>query len=98
MPRSAIWSGEREIPPRVGALLIVTAATQSMANEIAKLINPFLLHFPLSANEELPTFAFPYSPAETERGQAFEFRLNHVMAVDDPMEPFSLETFEIGHA
>ena len=83
-------------PAEVGVLAIVTAASQETATEIARLANPFLLHFPLSDEEDLPTFAFPYSPAETERGPLYEFALNHVMRLDDPMEAFRLEVTEVG--
>ena len=83
-------------PVEVGVLAIVTAASQAAATEIARLANPFLLHFPLTDDEDLPTFAFPYSPAETERGPLYEFALNHVMRLDDPMEAFRLEVAEVG--
>lgn len=78
----------------IGVLGIVTAQTQQLANELAKHINPYLLHFPLTDNEELPTFAFPYSPAETERGPLYEFCLNHTLQIDDPLEVFTIEVFE----
>ena len=84
-------------PVEVGVLAIFAAATQATATEIARLANPFLLHFPLTDDEELPTFAFPYSPAETERGPLYEFALNHVMRLDDPMEAFRLEVTEVGN-
>ncbi len=83
-------------PVEVGVLAIVTAASQETASEIARLANPFLLHFPLTDEEDLPTFAFPYSPAETERGPLYEFALNHAMRLDDPMEAFRLEVAEVG--
>ena len=83
-------------PVEVGVLAIVTATSQAAATEIARLANPFLLHFPLTDDEDLPTFAFPYSPAETERGPLYEFALNHVMRLDDPMEAFRLEVMEVG--
>ena len=81
----------------VGVLCMVTAGTQETAHEIAKLANPFLLHFPLTDDEELPTFAFPYSPAETDRGPLYEFRLNHALVLDDPMSVFALDTLELGN-
>lgn len=84
------------VPAEVGVLAIATAGTQEAASETARLINPFLLHFPLEDDEPLPTFAFPYSPAETERGALYEFRLNHAMALDDPMDAFRLEVSEVG--
>ena len=83
-------------PAEVGVLGIATAESQEAATELAKLANPFLLHFPLEGDEELPTFAFPYSPAETERGRQYEFRLNHVLELDDPMDAFRLDAIEVG--
>lgn len=83
-------------PVEVGVLGIVTARTQEEAAEIGKLINPFVLHYPLTEEEELPTFAFPYSPATTDRGALYEFALNHVMALDDPMSAFRLVVTEVG--
>jgi len=79
-------------PNEVGVLGTITADTQETASEIAKFINPHLLHFPLTKNEELPTFAFPYSPAQTDRGPLYEFTLNHVMPLTHPMDAFRLET------
>ena len=83
-------------PAEVGVLGIVTAATQEIAAEIGKLINPWVLHYPLTEDEELPTFAFPYSPATTDRGPLYEFALNHVMALEDPMSAFRLTVSEVG--
>ena len=77
---------------------IITAETQETAGEIGRLINPFVLHYPLTEHEELPTFSFPYSPATTDRGPLYEFALNHVMALDDPMSVFRLEVEEVGNA
>ncbi|MGR3662857.1 MAG: acyclic terpene utilization AtuA family protein [Paracoccaceae bacterium] len=75
----------------VGVLGIVTAKDQETAANIAKLLNPYLLHHPLTRTEEQPTFAFPFSPAEIDRGAIYEFTLNHVMVLDDPMDAFVLE-------
>ncbi|SCY72444.1 acyclic terpene utilization AtuA family protein [Paracoccus tibetensis] len=82
-------------PVEVGVLGIITARTQAEASEIGKLINPFVLHYPLTDDEDLPTFAFPYSPATTDRGALYEFALNHVMVLDDPMSAFRIEVSEI---
>ena len=81
----------REAPAEAGVMGIITAPTQERANEIGKLLNPFLLHHPLTREEEQPTFAFPFSPAEIDRGAIYEFCLNHVMELDTPMDAFSLE-------
>jgi hypothetical protein len=85
-------------PAEIGVLGIVTAATAEAAEEIGKLINPFVLHYPLTSDEELPTFAFPYSPAQSERGPLYEFCLNHVLELDDPMDAFRLSVHQIGPA
>lgn len=79
----------------VGVLLIITAETQALASEIGKLANPHMLHYPLTENEELPTFAFPYSPAQSDRGALYEFALNHVLELDDPMSAFRLLVSEV---
>ncbi len=74
-------------PPReVGMLFVATAATQEMATRIAKTCNPTFFHFPLERGMELPSYAFPFTPAETERGQVFAFKLNHVVEVADAFE------------
>ena len=84
-------------PAEVGALCLITADTQEVADEIGQLANPFLLHMPLTDDEPLPTFAFPYSPAQTSRGAVYEFALNHLMVLENPMEAFRLDVSEVGH-
>jgi Acyclic terpene utilisation family protein AtuA len=86
-----------EIPCEVGVLGIVTAKTENLANEIGKILNPYLLHHPLTREEEQPTFAFMFSPAEINVGAIYEFCLNHVMELDDPMDAFSLEVLDVGN-
>lgn len=74
-------------PPReIGLLFVATAATQDIATQIAKTCNPWFFHLPLEARQELPSYAFPFSPAEIERGKVYEFKLNHVVQVEHPME------------
>jgi hypothetical protein len=85
-------------PVEVGILGLITAQTAKTAEEIGKLINPYVLHYPLTKDEELPTFAFPYSPAQSERGPLYEFALNHVMELDHPMQVFRLDVSEVGRA
>ena len=92
--------GGLETAPRVGSevgvLGIVTARTEELAGEIAKLLDPYLLHHPLTQEEEQPTFAFPFSPAQMSRGAVYEFCLNHVLELADPMEAYRLTADEIG--
>jgi hypothetical protein len=81
-------------PNETGVLCVITAEDQQTANEIGKLMNPYLLHHPLTRDEEQPTFSFPFSPAEIDRGAAYEFCLHHVLRLDDPMEVFRLEVVD----
>lgn len=87
-----------DVPVEVGILGILTCPTAEQAAEAGKILNPYLLHHPLTEDEPMPTFAFPFSPAEMQRGALYEFCLNHVMELDDPLSAFVLETHEVGHA
>ena len=74
-------------PPReIGLMLVVTAPSQELATEAARVSNPLFFHFPVREGSELPSYAFPFSPAEIERGQVFEFHLNHVVHTASPFE------------
>jgi hypothetical protein len=76
-------------PPReVGVLLKVRAPDQETATVVAKIANPLLLHMPLPGMTHLPSFAFPFSPAEIERGPSYEFVLNHSVIVASESEMF----------
>lgn len=80
-------AGGHGAPPReVGLMTLVTASEQAVATEIAKFCNPFLLHYPQHIDSPLPSYAFPFSPAEVELGELYEFKLNHVVALASPHE------------
>ncbi|MEM6727200.1 MAG: acyclic terpene utilization AtuA family protein [Pseudomonadota bacterium] len=79
----------------VGVLGIVTAASEAVSKEVAKILNPYLLHHALTEDEEMPTFAFPFSPTEMNRGEIYEFCLNHVLELHDPMEAFDVRVMEM---
>ena len=87
---------EARIGSEVGVLGIVTGETEAISGEVAKILNPYLLHHPLTEQEPMPTFAFPFSPTEMSRGAIHEFCLNHVLELDGPMDAFRLSTIEIG--
>ena len=75
---------------------IVTAQSEALSQEISKLLNPYMLHHPLTLEEEVPTFAFLFSPPEMPLGETYEFALNHVLHLKDPMDALKLEVNEIG--
>lgn len=75
------------VPPRdVGVMFVVTAPTQDLANRMAKACNPYFFHTPLRPGIEMPSYAFPFTPAEIPRGQVYEFVLNHVVQTRDGFE------------
>ena len=74
------------LPPEIGLMFVATASSQELATQIAKTCNPWFFHLPVQEDQELPSYGFPFSPAELERGQIFEFKLNHVVSVAHAME------------
>ncbi len=86
-------------PPReVGVMLLVNAPDQATATAVAKIANPLMLHLPTPGMNYLPSLAFPFSPAEVERGAAYEFVLNHVVDCTGPTDLFRTELGEKTHA
>ncbi|WP_300010025.1 acyclic terpene utilization AtuA family protein [uncultured Roseobacter sp.] len=83
-------------PVEIGAIGIITAPSEAQAAEIGKLLNPYLLHHPLTQEEEQPTFAFLFSPPEMHQGIVHEFALHHVLHLENPMDAFRLEVVDIG--
>lgn len=73
-------------PPDAGVMCVITAPTQDLANRMAKSCNPYFFHMPLRPGRDLPSYGFPFTPAEVPRGQVFEFVLNHVVHVDTGLE------------
>ena len=82
-------------PNEIGVLVVVTAKKQYECEEISKILNPLLLHHSLFKNNELPTFSFPLSPPSFNIGKKYEFCLNHVMIINNPMDIFKLEKYSI---
>jgi hypothetical protein len=74
-------------PPReVGVMCVITAETQELATQMAKACNPYFFHMPLFDDVEMPSYGFPFTPADIARGPVFQFLLNHVVELDDPLE------------
>ncbi len=84
------------VPPRdVGVMFVVTAPTQDLANQMAKACNPAFFHTPLRRGIEMPSYAFPFTPAEIPRGQVYEFVLNHVVHTRDAFELVRTEVVDL---
>lgn len=78
-------------PVEIGVMALATSATAERTKDIVALLNPYLLHFPLPGDKDLPTHAFPFSPASMDRGVVYEFVLSHVMVVANPLAPFRFD-------
>lgn len=84
---SGLPAPEGAAPPReIGLMFVATAETQDLATRIARTCNPYFFHFPVRRGKELPSYGFPFSPAEVERGRVYDFVLNHVVATRDGLE------------
>lgn len=84
-------------PPRdAGVVFVVSARSQELADQMAKACNPYFFHMPLRSGIELPSYAFPFTPAEIPRGQVYEFVLNHVVQTADGLELVRIEWVDQG--
>jgi len=82
---------ENFTPNEVIVMLRVTAETQEQATRIVKVYNPYLLHYPVDRSKPMPSFAFPFSPAEIEKGEVYEFKLAHLVNVESYKEMCRIE-------
>jgi hypothetical protein len=89
---------DKSTPKEVGVMLVVNAPEQATATAIAKVGNPLMLRLPVSNMDALPSLAFAFSPAEVERGPAYEFVLNHVVDSVSATGMFRIEMKEPTHA
>ena len=89
-------NGTADIPKELGVLISVTAPTQEIATDIASFVSHRSAHLPIPEYHGLvSSIAYPFSPPEIERGQAYEFTLNHIVEPATPYEMFRTELVEI---
>ncbi|MGC2939880.1 acyclic terpene utilization AtuA family protein [Brevibacterium sp. FAM 24638] len=83
----------------VGVVIEVIADTEEDSLSICHEVAGSLLHvdYPGQMNTA-GNVAFPFSPAEFNVGQCFEFSIYHLVHVDDPREFSRLEVTEVGGA
>lgn len=88
--------GALEPTPRVnshevGILFDVTAESADLAHSIASTVGHMGVHHPVPQwNGLISGLAFPFAPYVIDRGPVYRFTLNHVMEIDDPLEPFRI--------
>lgn len=96
------WNGVNGLPPpegtppprEIGMMCVVTADTQELASEIAKACGPYFFHMPIRDGMELPSYGMLFSPNEMDRGPVYQFELNHIVSLDDPLALVRMEITE----
>ena len=87
-----VWEpAQGTTPIEVPIIAEVVARTQEIANAALSLARVTLLHsdFPGRMCRE-GNMAFPFSPSDIERGPIYEFMMQHVIEIDDPLCMFPI--------
>ncbi len=85
-----------EVPHEVGILFEVTAGDQETARTLASTLSHFAVHYPIPEWSGLISgLAFPFAPAELDKGPVYRFNMNHVVLPDNPCEMFPIECREV---
>lgn len=80
----------------VGLLIDIVAHTQGLASAICSVAWHTALHHPIPEYSGLiSNIAFPYSPPGIAAGPVYRFCTNHLLTLNDPCEPFRIETEEV---
>ena len=83
---------DTRIGHEVGLLFQATAETQELATAIMKSVGHIAVHYPVPEWTGLITsIAYPYSPAEIQRGPSYRFNMNHVLEPASPLEMFDID-------
>jgi hypothetical protein len=82
------------VPLEIGMMGVITAKSQALASEIAKACNPYFFHMPIRMGMELPSYGWAFTPGDIDRGAVYQFELNHVVSVDDPLELVRMELID----
>lgn len=94
------WEPSKEAHPiEVSLIAEVVATSQEIANAALSLARVTLLHsdFPGRMCRE-GNMAFPFSPSDVERGAIYEFMLQHVIDIEDPLTMFPIDYETVGAA
>jgi acyclic terpene utilization AtuA family protein len=80
----------------VAILWDVLSGSQALSHSIAGSLSHMALHNPIPEWHGLISgLAFPFAPAEVDRGPVYEFHINHVALPANPTELFPIEHLEI---
>lgn len=80
----------------VGLNVEVISASKELAHAVARITWHTMLHQPIPGWSGLVSnIAFPYSPPVMYAGPVYEFMINHVLQLDDPLGPFPISMKDI---
>ena len=85
-----------EIGHEVGLLFTITSGEEAVTQAIAKTFAHFAVHYPIPEWRGLISgIAYPTVPADTYKGAAYRFNLNHVVVPNSAHEMFHTEFLEV---
>lgn len=91
-----IGGAENALPSEVCMMIEVIGDTPEHAKAASGVAWHTVLHYPVKQYSGLQSnLAFPFSPPDIPAGEAYEFCLNHVVEVDDPLELFPISYQEL---
>ncbi|AZO95897.1 acyclic terpene utilization AtuA family protein [Halocella sp. SP3-1] len=90
-PKSKLLSHE------LGIIIEAIALTQELANTICSFTRSAMLHYGYDGRiATAGNLAFPYSPSDIKTGEVYQFNINHLLEIDNPVEAFPLEIIKVG--
>ncbi len=82
-------------PYEIGIIVDVVAGSQSLAHRICSIAKSNLQHYDYEGRTATgANVAFPYSPAEFDLGEVYEFSIYHILNTDGVNDHFKIEEVE----
>jgi len=80
-----------DVGHELGIVIDVVSDTQSHADSILSMARTLLMHSNYPNRKCIAgSIAWLFSPSDISVGEVFRFNMNHVIMLDDPMEPFRI--------
>lgn len=81
-----------EVGHELGIVIEAIADTQAQADTICAFARSTMLHYGYEGRRATAgNLAFPYSPSDFHAGEVYVFSLYHLIELDDPQAPFTIE-------